>query len=308
MPRRAAAQRSAFAMTPARARDLPTRRTQPLRGVLVAILAFACALLAALPGRAGTIADLDAALALGRTAEILSAEGVGQGEDLEDSLFPGQGGARWAAMVAEIHDADRLYAELSVALAGALADAPQTEIDAMVDFFASDLGARVVDLELSARAALADPAVQDLADLALEDARAAEAPELAEIARFIAANDLIERNVMGAMNANVAFMRGLSDGGGVPGAADEGEAAMLADIWAQEEALRAESEAWVWSFLNLAYDPLGTDEIAAYVAFSETAAGARLNAALFAAFDALFEMLSYELGNAAASMLAGEQL
>jgi len=295
-------------MIPPRARHLPPCAAAVLRGLVAPVLLLGCALGGALPLRAGTIADLEAALALGRTAAILSAEGVTQGADLEETLFPDQGGARWAAIVAAIHEADRLHAELSIALADALADAPPEEIDAMVGFFASDLGAQVVDLELSAREALADPAVQDLADLALDEARAAQEPELEQIGRFIAANDLIERNVMGAMNANVAFMRGLSDGGGVPGAADEGEAAMLADIWAQEEALRAEAEAWVWSFLNLAYDPLGTDEIAAYVAFCETPAGERLNAALFAAFDALFEMLSYEIGHAAASMLSGEPL
>jgi len=295
-------------MIPPRARDPLLRIAAVLRGLLAPALVLFCGLGGALPLRAGTIAELEAALDLARTAAILSAEGVTQGADLEQSLFPDQGGARWAEVVAEIHEADRIHAELSIALAGALAQAPPEEIDAMVGFFASDLGARIVDLELSARAALVDPAVQDLADLALEEARAAQVPELEQIGRFIAANDLIERNVMGAMNANVAFMRGLSDGGGVPGAAEEGEAAMLADIWAQEDALRAESEAWVWSFLNLAYDPLGTDEIARYVAFSESAAGVRLNSALFAAFDALFEMLSYELGHAAASMLAGERL
>lgn len=275
---------------------------------LAQLAAFALMALVASPLRAGSFAELESALDIARTAAILSAEGIEQGADLEQSLFPDRGGARWDGIVAEIHEPDRLHAELSIALAAALADAPGDEVDAMVGFFRSDLGARIVDLELSAREALADQAVQDLADLALERAREGSEAHLAQIDRFIVANDLIERNVMGAMNANVAFMRGLSDGGGVPGAADEGEAAMLADIWAQEEALRAEAEAWVWSFLNLAYEPLGTDEIAAYVAFSETAAGVRLNAALFAAFDALFETLSYELGNAAAGMLAGEAL
>jgi hypothetical protein len=39
---------------------------------------------------------------------------------------------------------------------------------------------------------------------------------------------------------------------------------------------------------------------------SETQAGAALNAALFAAFDRVFNQLSYELGVAAAGFIVGE--
>jgi hypothetical protein len=270
--------------------------------VLVALLVIAGS------ARAATVADLGAALRLGRMAEILSAEGVAHGAELEQSLFPDQGGARWAAIVAALHDPARMRADLEGALGAALADAPAAEVDAMTAFFTSGPGAGVIDLELDARAALADPAVQDAADLALDRARADKVPRLGQIDRFIVANDLIERNVAGAMNANIAFWRGLSDGDGLSDTRNEGEAEMLADLWTQQESLRAETEAWLWSFLLMAYDPLEDDALEAYIDFSLSPAGQRLNTALFETFDTVFERLSYDLGKASARLMTGESL
>jgi hypothetical protein len=178
----------------------------------------------------------------------------------------------------------------------------------MTAVFTSGPGAGVIDLELDARAALADPAVQDAADLALDRARADKVPRLGQIDRFIVANDLIERNVAGAMNANIAFWRGLSDGDGLSDTRNEGEAEMLADLWTQQESLRAETEAWLWSFLLMAYDPLEDDALEAYIDFSLSPAGQRLNTALFETFDTVFERLSYDLGKASARLMTGESL
>jgi hypothetical protein len=46
----------------------------------------------------------------------------------------------------------------------------------------------------------------------------------------------------------------------------------------------------------------------AYIAFSETPAGATMNAALFAAYDELFGAISHDLGRAAAEMLSGQDI
>ena len=49
-----------------------------------------------------------------------------------------------------------------------------------------------------------------------------------------------------------------------------------------------ETEDWLYPFMSLAYQPLTDAELQAYLAFSETAGGQRLNAAVFAAFDVVF--------------------
>ena len=111
---------------------------------------------------------------------------------------------------------------------------------------------------------------------------------------------------MGAMNANLAFYRGLSESGAFP--AEMTEDQMLSDVWAQEPDVRAETTDWLYPFLSLAYQPLSDDQLEAYIAFSETAAGDRLNGALFAAFDKVFTQISYDLGRAAAGQMQGEDI
>jgi hypothetical protein len=79
---------------------------------------------------------------------------------------------------------------------------------------------------------------------------------------------------------------------------------MLAEVWGQEPELRRDTIEWLYSFQLSAYAGLQDADIEAYSAFSATPAGANLNAALFAAFDEVFNQLSYELGEAAAGFIA----
>jgi hypothetical protein len=91
--------------------------------------------------------------------------------------------------------------------------------------------------------------------------------------RFAEANDLIESNVAGALNANLAFLKAMAEAGGGGTVGGDAEA-MLAEVWGQEAAVRAETEAWLFPFLALAYQPLSDSDLEAYVAFSETPEGA----------------------------------
>jgi hypothetical protein len=121
-----------------------------------------------------------------------------------------------------------------------------------------------------------------------------EDPRIDLLTDFIETNDLVERNVSGALNSNFAFYRGLSDGGAFE--VEIPEELMLAEVWGQEPELRRDTIEWLYSFQLSAYSGLEDADIEAYTAFSATDAGAALNAALFAAFDTVFNQLSYELG------------
>jgi hypothetical protein len=173
-------------------------------------------------------------------------------------------------------------------------------------FFESDLGRRVVTLEVSARRAMLDEAVDDAAKATMQSMMAKSDPRLALIRDFIEAGDLIEANVAGGLNANLGFYRGMVAGGAIAEATDE--AAMLADVWGQEATIRHDTTEWLLSYLALAYQPLSDEDLVAYTAFSESPAGRSLNAALFAAFDAMFVDVSQELGHAAAVKMAGQDL
>lgn len=273
------------------------------RTVLLPIL---LCVVTALPARAQAPAGLDTlldALALPDLVAIMREEGLAYGEDLEEEMFPGRGGDRWDAAVAQIYDGGRMEAELR----GALAEEIQgTDLDPLIAFFTSAMGARVVSLELSARRALLDPEVEARSIEKMEEMQADDDPRLEVIERFIEVNSLVESNVAGALNSNYAFYTGLADGRAFD--FDLTEEQMLSDVWAQEPDIRAETEEWLLSYLAMAYAPLPDATLEDYIALSETEEGEALNAALFAGFDVAFTRISRELGLAAAQFIAGQDI
>jgi hypothetical protein len=104
----------------------------------------------------------------------------------------------------------------------------------------------------------------------------------------------------------MAFFRGLAESGVFEGALSEDE--MLAQVWSQEDEVRAETESWLLSFGAVAYAPLSDEELRAYTQFSMTPEGVALNRALFAAFDAIFLKVSHDLGLAVGRRTAGTDL
>lgn len=290
----------------------PLRRAAPL--LLAASLALAGLMPAVAqqqptaPAQGGAPAEAAASrlselLQLPALMEIMQDEGVAYGEELQADLFPGQGGADWLAAVERIYAPDRLTPIFAEVFA---AELEGTDTGAMTAFFEADPGARAVDLEIAARRALLDDGVEEAADLQLEEMLATESPRLLAIEEFAEAGDLIESNVLGGLNANLAFYRGMIDGGGLP--AETSEAQLLADVWSQEDAIRTETRDWLFAYLALAYDPMSDEELQVYTDFSASPAGTALNRALFAGFDAVFTKVSYELGLGAAHYLAGQDI
>lgn len=271
---------------------------------IILVAAFLCAL----PLRAAS-ADPAALLTTLRIPEMIAVmqdEGIAYGDELEEQLFPGAGGARWDEAVARVYDEPALLERFQSAFAARLAADPQA-MDQIAGFFGTDRGQQILILEIEARRALLDEAVEEAAAVSVDDMRARDDPRLALLERFATANDLIEQNVSGALNANFAFYQGMSDGGAFDGAKMT-EADMLAEVWAQEPDIRAETESWLYPFLALAYKPLSDADVEAYLAFSESEAGRAMNAAMFAAFDEVFREISHDLGRAAAEMLSGRDI
>ena len=250
------------------------------------------------------VAQLVTTLHLPEIIAVMEAEGRDYGHQLRDEMFPDQGGPNWDAQVARIYDADRLLAVISARLGAELATSPAT-LAAAQDYFASVTGQKILALEVEARRALLDDATETAAQEALADMEAKAAPRLEALRRFAKANDLIEMNVMGAMNANLGFYRGMAEGGALAGLSEQD---MLAEVWGQEAQARDDAEAWLWPYLALAYQPLSDEELQSYQRFSETPEGRALNAALFAAFDAAFVQISRDLGRATARMVQGEDI
>ena len=250
----------------------------------------------------GAAEELVAAMDLRSVLAVMREEGLASGADLASEMLGGKGGANWQAELLRIYDVDRQMAIVAPVFARNL-DGKATE--PMLDFFTSELGQRITVLEISARRALLDQGVDDAANLALEEALAENDPRIGLLRAYIASGDLIEANVMGGLNSNFAFYMGFAEAGSNFAMSEE---EMLAEVWSQEEQIRADMESWLLSYLLLAYAPLSDDELRAYTDFANTASGRQLNAALLAAFDAVFTDVSRLLGRAVARELQGEDL
>ncbi|MDG4648816.1 hypothetical protein P6F26_10210 [Roseibacterium sp. SDUM158017] len=252
--------------------------------------------------RAPHVEEMLEALHLYEVLAIMASEGIEAARTLEADMFPGEGGAAWSAEAHRIHGEDRMTGLFEDAFP--LDALSEEEVAQVTAFFTAEPGARIADAEVEARRAFLDPRAEDMANAAFRAAIAEGDPRIELLTGFIEANDLVERNVAGALNSNFAFYRGLADGGAFE--VEIPEDLMLSEVWAQEPQLRRDTIEWLYSFQLSAYDDLSDSDLEAYVAFSGTEAGQALNAALFAAFDTMFEQLSHELGDAAAGFIAGE--
>lgn len=273
-----------------------------MRGLRAWAAGAAVALAAALPAVASpTAEDMARTLKLPEVAAILRDEGLDYAGTIETDLLGGAGGALWQARVAALYDPARIEAGLRDAIAATMSPG---EIEAAIAFFGTDRGQAILDHENAARRAMSDPAVEEAARAHVEELSAADDAHLARVQEFVEANDLLERNVAGALSSNYQFLRGFADGGG----ASMSDSDIVSDVWGQEAEVREDTGSWLLAFLVMAYAPLPPDDLQAYTAFSQSQAGRALNAALFTGFETLYRDISYALGLMAGQGMQGSDL
>lgn len=273
----------------------------------IATVATALSLLAPpLIAQPATKADVDTlfdALGLPEMIAIMREEGLAYGDTLAADMLPGGPTPDWASTVSGIYDLDAMTGAISTSFTTALTG---EEIGPILDFFTSDVGQKIITLEIDARRAMLDEAVEEAAKEQAALAAMDETPRYLQVQAFIAANDLIENNVVGALNSSYAFYMGLIDGGAMPPGVTPDTA--LQDVWSQEAEIRQSTEEWAYSFFLLAHDPLTDDELDQYIAFSESEPGNLLTDALFTAFNGTFDGISRDLGLAISLALMSQDI
>ncbi len=270
------------------------------RHLIAATLGFVlCAPVAwAQPGAA--LDRLWAALEIPKALDIMRDEGLDMAEEVAVQYLGNTASDLWVRDITAIYEPETMA---QVMRDGFSADLDGTEMEPLLDFFTSERGTQIITLEMTARRAFLDPdteaAARDL--IAAGDAD----PELLDLVdRFITVNDLVDYNTSGAMNTNVAFLKGLSQSEVFLMTEQE----ILDQVWNDAEGNRAETEDWLRAFLYTAYSPLDPEDLRAYIAFSESRPGQRLNRALFAGFGEMYNQQYHALGLAVARQLAGQDL
>ncbi len=232
---------------------------------------------------------------------VLSEEGIADAEDLREGMFTDRGGSGWRRVVAAIYQPDAMIRRFREAFNDEMREA---DIAPLLIFYGSDVGQRLARQEVESRRAISADHIEEAARQTYSMLREDGDPRLKILDEFVALNDLVERNVAGAMTSNLAFYQGLSDGGGLV----MDDQLMLDTVWARESEIRQDTEGWVYAYLTLAYDHLSDDEFRTYTELSASEAGRALNRALFAGFYGAFQDISYELGRAASTFMASEEL
>ncbi len=241
------------------------------------------------------------ALGMERMIALMRQEGLNYAVELGDEMLPGGYSQGWGETVARVYNTEAM--ELSVRR-GFAKGMENIDLAPLERFFYTPRGKRIVQLELSAREAMMDSAIEAEAK---EQARAYERANddaFVLVDEFVAAGDLLESNVVGALNSNIQFYHGLVDGG----AFELSETDIVDDVWSQEEETRIETRDWLYGFLIMAYSPLEPGTLEAYTALSETPEGKALTAALFQGFDSMYGDISYALGLAAARAMQAEEI
>lgn len=272
-------------------------------GVMSAAWAAPRGAASAEPSVAESYDKLWSLLRLNDLLDIMHEEGATMALEADVDLLGHPGGAPWRRRVQSIYDADRMRSEAEAAMEAAL-DA--THLDTLCEFYASDDMQSVVDLEITARRAFLDSDVEDRARSAWLSGRALTPREDA-ILRFVEVNDLVERNVMGALNSNYAFLRAMTDAHPIP-SEKLTEQEILFEVWSQEVEIRRDTSEWLFAFLSTAYGPVSQEVLEDYVDFSGTEAGHALNHAMFEALDQLYIRLSADLGRAVGEFGAQQDL
>ena len=240
-------------------------------------------------------------LGMERMIALMRIEGQNYAQELGDDMLPGGYTESWGALVGRIYDKQAMETTVRRGFAAALEGVDITPLE---QFFETPEGATIVNLELSAREAMMDSTIEEEAK---EQARAYERAgddAFVLVDEFVKAGDLLEANVVGALNSNLQFFRGLVDGGAFELSEDQ----MLADVWGQEAETRKDTREWLYGFLIMAYMPLEPGQLEAYTALSKTQAGSAMNAALFEGFDSMYANISYALGLAAARAMKVEEI
>jgi len=263
------------------------------------ILCLILALILPTASWADQIDDLFAALQGPASVSILRDEGMANAAEMEQWMLGRPTSARWARGLESVYDVTRMETRMRAGFRTALEG---VDIAPLLAFYRGPIGSRMVALELSARQAFLLSEVE-------EDARATwrqgdGGPHATAIDDFIRQNDLIERNVTGALNSNHAFLVALAQG--APDLETRTEPEILRDIWDEADGIRADTDEWMHAFLTMAWAPLSPQDVAAVMTLSNTPEGQALNHALFAGFDVMFEEVSHLTGLAIAGLL-GEQ-
>ena len=266
-----------------------------------AILIFLL-LFAALPLRAeATLERLIDLLEIDAYNLIIREEGLADADSLSLDLLGRPADSALMTELDRIYDTDRMAAHVRDTLRREMTPLHLTRAAA---YFSSDPSQHIISLEVAARRAMSSDELEEAATRGWIAAEEEHPWLVARVREMSDVNDLLERNVAGALNANLHFFRGLAQGD----ALQMSEAEILSQVWSQEDQIRGETDLWIGAYLTLAYKPLEEPVLTDYIAFWSTETGKALNRAIFSAFNDIYNEISFATGRILALSVETQEL
>lgn len=176
----------------------------------------------------------------------------------------------------------------------------QRSIVDAIAFLGSEAWMRAYDLQIDTSLLLTDPALEEAAVIHYWEHIENNSPRVPLIEDLVASTDLVEQNIAGAMNAMLAFNRGMTFVSSDLGYPDE---EMIALLYASETELRLEISEWLHAYYLVAYLPLTEADISQQIEFWTSQAGQDISAAMMLSYDVVHNDQSFAVGRALAEIL-----
>ena len=252
-------------------------------------------------GKADVISDLYDALHMDRINEIIRLEGIQDAEGTGEAYLPPNSVDRFVAQAKSVYQLEAMERDFKRLLTQNLSIPDANKI---LLFYQKPLGKVASELEVSARIAISDAHIEEMAKIKLKEAVKSKNKRLDEIESVIRTLELVEQNLIGAYAAQFAFMYELSKLGVIELSKQE----MIELITNDEEKLKSEILEWLMAFSHMAYMPMSDKEFSDYSDFSKSELGIALNKALFSVYNEMAKDQSQRLASILGEFMKSEDL
>ena len=252
-------------------------------------------------GKADVISDLYDALHMDRINEIIRLEGIQDAEGTGEAYLPPNSVDRFVAQAKSVYQLEAMERDFKRLLTQNLSIPDANKI---LLFYQKPIGKVASELEVSARIAISDAHIEEMAKIKLKEAVKSKNKRLDEIESVIRTLELVEQNLIGAYAAQFAFMYELSKLGVIELSKQE----MIDLITNDEEKLKSEILEWLMAFSHMAYAPMSDKEFSDYSDFSKSELGIALNKALFSVYNEMAKDQSQRLASILGEFMKSEDL
>lgn len=247
------------------------------------------------------IDDLSHLLQLQSTAELMQDEGMRNARSTSED-FTGQALGAWDADgLAAIYAPERSLTLFRQAFAARLS---ADEIVTLIEAFAAPFAARVVALEVSARAAISDEDIEAVAIEMLNEVLTSDRNRVALIDEIIEVNDLISLNLDGGEVILLEFYKTLAAGN----ARGIDYGVITEEIRSQRPERQEDLVEWLRAFFVMAYSDLSDEELLQVLALYETEEAQKAIGAMFEVFNLVEIEAMRKLGDTIARQMNTSKL